>query len=86
MRTAPTTTKKPKVAVRKLPKGYYGLCWSDGTIHIRKGLRWRSHLNTLIHECLHHFNWNWSEAKVRTVSKHLTEILIKHRFRRIEPY
>ena len=96
MPTAPTTATKGLVPLRELNKRKgkprirhtrmrdFGCCWSDGQIEIRKGLRSKCHLDTLIHELLHHYNPLWTEKKVRQVAKHFTQILWKNRYRRIE--
>lgn len=94
MPTAPTTDIKGFVKTLNKPKGKprvrikpireFGLCWSDGNIEIRKGLRAKCHLNTLIHELLHHYNPLWTEKKVRQVAQHMAQIIWGHRYRRLE--
>lgn len=76
-------TGKPRIKTRRMRD--FGCYWvEEKTIDIRKGLRSKTHLNTLIHEMLHHFNPDWYEYKVRNVAKHMTDVLWKARYRRVE--
>lgn len=38
-------------------------------------------LNTLIHECLHQLNWNWTEKKVSKQADFIAEVVWKAGFR-----
>ena len=79
--------KKPTVKEHRLlgRERAVGLCWQgEGLIEIDPRLSSKSALDTFIHEMLHHYAPEWSEAKVTRTATSMAQILWKHRFRRVE--
>jgi hypothetical protein len=56
-----------------------------GTIEIDERLKGRPHLEILIHEFLHEWEWLLPEVIVASLAKKLTRFLHKNRVRVIEP-
>lgn len=75
--------KKIKVKERKL-RDYFGYAYPDtGLIEIKKGLRQRQYLGTLVHEILHVLYPNDSETKISIHSNTLTHHIWNKGYRRI---
>lgn len=80
--------RRPRVKERKLGReGADGLFWAEGKlgiIEIDPRLSPKDRLDTIVHECLHHYNRRWSEAKVTKTATDIANILWRDRYRRIE--
>ena len=63
----------------------HGLAHGDGHIEVDERLKGLPHLQILIHEFLHEFEWALPEAVVDTLSRKLAVFLHKNLVRVIEP-
>lgn len=76
--------KKPVVTVRKLGRERaWGVCWSDGHIEIDPRQKSKQFLDTLLHECLHHFWTDLSEEEVTHAATITAQVVWKLGYRRI---
>ena len=62
-----------------------GQAHGEGTIEIDERLKGRPHLEILIHEFLHEWEWLLPEVIVTHLARRLTRFLHKNRVRIIEP-
>lgn len=80
--------KASSITVQRRKLGKYkvlGLAHGDGRIEIDEHLRGKHHLQTLIHEFLHEWEWSLPESVVHSLSADLARFLHKHNARMIEP-
>lgn len=84
-RPAATSVSHITVTRRKLGRHKaHGLAHGDGHIEVDERLTGLPHLQILIHEFLHEFEWALPESIVHTLSKKLAKFLHKNRVRIIE--
>ena len=77
--------KVKEIVHRKLGKhNAIGLAWEEGKIEIDERLRGEEALYVLVHEIMHIQNPTWGEAKVIGHSKHLSNILFKEGYRKVD--
>lgn len=78
-------TKGVQVIRRKLGREQAdGLCTFDGKVHVDERLRGIHHMETLLHELLHHeFSW-LSEESVDQAAKSIATSMYDDQWRRVE--
>jgi hypothetical protein len=81
----PRPKRKVKVIRRKLGREKAdGLCTFDGNVHVDERLHGIEHLETLLHELLHHeFPW-LNEDAVDTAAKSMATTMYDDHWRRVE--
>lgn len=79
------TKRRIKVIRRKLGREQAdGLCTFDGKVHVDERLRGIRHMETLLHELLHHeFPW-LSEEAVDSSAKSMATTMYDDHWRRVE--
>ena len=77
--------KEIKIIYKKLGRNkVHGYAYKDGTIEIDSRLKGKKHLEILLHEIFHVFNYRESEEKIVLKSVTLTKILWEQGYRRID--
>ena len=77
--------RKVKVVRRKLGRERAdGLCTWDGKVHVDERLRGIEHMETLLHELLHHEFPALSEEAVDSAAKSMAATMYDDHWRRVE--
>jgi len=77
-------TRKIRIRERSL-RDYYGYAYPDkNLVELRKGMRPRTYLNTLIHEILHILYPDQSETKTLEFANTLTKYIWEKGYRRLK--
>jgi hypothetical protein len=78
--------KRYRLLYTRLPDDAFGLCDAPDTegkrIRIRKGLRGRQELDTLIHEMLHAAYWDMDEGAVHDAAHDIAAVLWRLGYRK----
>lgn len=80
----PRKPKTPRVIVRPLPGDTGGLaCKDENTIELDPHIKGAKELlRVTVHEALHLADWQAPESKVDRISREITEVLWKQRYRK----